>query len=196
MKVVRGDTLRRSPVPSFLSKTTYESSCGKHLFKCFSDGECAFQEVNFQTGLKKKKIEIHTSQHNTHELSWMNKTTWAASCTYLHHVSPQSTSKDCALGHFSRNWFVIGGIQEGSKGQLQHFSYRPRTGAEPESPLNLWSHWFMSECDRSQSPGPGWFTASSSCYHQYWFISNLCLCTPPEAHWLRGITYYPLQARE
>lgn len=40
----------------------------------------------------------------------------------------------------------------------------------------------------SQSPGPGRFTASSSCYHQYWFISNVCLCTPPEsplAHWCK-----------
>lgn len=116
----------------------------------------------------------------------MNKTTWAASCTYLHQVSPQSTSKDCARGHLSRNWFVIRGIQEGSKGQLKHFSYRRRTEAEPESPLNLWSHWFMSECDRSQSPNPGWFTASSLCYHEYWFISNVCLCTPPESPLAQG----------
>lgn len=44
----------------------------------------------------------------------------------------------------------------------------------------------MSECDRSQSPGPGWFTASSSCYHQYWFISNLWLCILPESPLAQG----------
>ena len=50
------------------------------------------------------------------------------------------------------------GTQEGSKGQVKHFSYRPGTGAGPESSLYLWSHWLMSECDRSHSLRPGWFT--------------------------------------
>lgn len=125
----------------------------------------------------------------------MNKTTWAASCTYLQQVSPQSTSKDCALGHFWSSRFVIRGIQDRSEGQLRYLSYRPRKEAEPGSHRHLWSRWFMSECDRSQSRSPGWFTTSSSCYHQYWFISNLCLYTLPEAHWLRGTPYYPLLTR-
>lgn len=80
----------------------FEGSYSEHLFKCFSDvdGRCTFEEVNFQTDLKKtiRQGYFHRnpyciSQQTTRELSRVNKTTWAATCIYLHQVSPHFTSQ-------------------------------------------------------------------------------------------------------
>lgn len=51
IQVLCGDTLHHFS-HFILSTSTYEGSYGEH-FKCFSDGECTFREVNFQTELKK-----------------------------------------------------------------------------------------------------------------------------------------------
>lgn len=160
----------------------------------FSRGSSSEDKNNTPRGSYFHRNQSCTSQYRSFESSRMNKTTWAASCTYLNHVSPQSTSKDCACGHLSKNWFVIHDMQEGSEGQL--FSYRRRTEAEPESPLifgvtglclNVTGHIV---CTQADSLHPAHVIISSD---SFWICAFVFLL---KAHWFKGTSHYPLLGKE
>lgn len=162
-----------------LLRSPCESSYSDHLFKCFSDGDggCTFEEVNFQTDLKKTKvtlIEIHTVSLSRRLVSWAEWTKpheLLAAFIYIR------------FPHISLlRWCLLPSLRE----LLVRDSWL--TGRNLKDNLNIsvicWEIGLislysleelvcvcLSVCDRSQTLNPGWFTASSSCY-QYWFISK------------------------
>lgn len=155
-----------------------------------------FQEVNLQAGFEKTQqgkviLEIHTVP-----LCWAEWTKPHELHIFTSGFLCNSTSEDSARGHLSSNWFVIRGVQEGSKGQTKTFSRRQGTETNQESLLNLCSHWFMSGCVRSQSPRP----RADSLHPAHVIIS---IDSSPisvfvlllKAHWLKGANHYPLQER-
>ena len=187
------------PITSFCWRALM-SSYKEHLFKCFSDGECTFQEVNLQTEGGKKTVTqgyFHrnpycTSQHRTREPSRMNKTTWAASCTYLHQVSPLLRTALAAISQGTGLWFVPYkrdlkdklniSVTEQRQSQILPLIFRV-TGLC----LNVTGHKAWTKAD---SLHPAHVIISIDSSPMCVFVLLL------KSHWLEGTTYYPLLARE
>ena len=116
-----------------LMRVHIESTC----LNVFQMAPALFKGLTFKLSLKKnctarlfsqKSILYLSAQDSRAELNEQNH----MSCQLHIFTSgfPQNPLlRTCACGHLSRNRFVIRGVQEGSKGQLKHFSSRPDSRA-------------------------------------------------------------------
>lgn len=105
--------------------------------------------------------------------------------------------RSALAGNLSRNWFVIRSVQEGSKGQLKHFSYRPTEQRHSQNLslifgvtglcLSVTGHKAWAEAD---SLHPAYVIISTDSSPISVFVLLL------KAHWLKSTTYYPSPARE
>lgn len=175
-----------------------ESTC----LKCFSDGGCTFQEVNLQTEWTKKNVTqgyFHrnpycTSQHRTREPSGMNKTTWAASCTYLHQVSPLLRTVLAAISQGTGLWFVP------YKKDLKDKLNISVTGREQRQSQSLPLIFRVTGLCLNVTGHKAWTKADSlHPAHVIISIDSSPLCVFVlllKFHWLQGTTYYPSLARE
>lgn len=120
-------------------------------------------------------------------VQWTKPHELAAALTYIRFLhNPLLRTVLAAVSQDAGLWFVA--CRTDLKDNLSVTDGEQRQSLN--LPLIFWSNWFLSECDRSQSPDPCWFTGSRSYYLQYWFLTNVLFCSPLASPLVQG--YNPL----